>query len=95
VLNATELLEALVLAALEAGRVECEIYAGAIAVQHKEDNSPVTAADHAAEAIILARLAQAAPHIPIVAEEEVAAGRVPKVDADLSPSAAISPSILL
>jgi 3'(2'), 5'-bisphosphate nucleotidase len=82
VLNATELLEALVLAALEAGRVECEIYAGAIAVQHKEDNSPVTAADHAAEAIILARLAQAAPHIPIVAEEEVAAGRVPKVDAE-------------
>ena len=69
----------MVAAAIEAGRAECEIYAGAFQVHHKQDASPVTAADHAAEAIILARLAQIAPGIPIVAEEEVAAGRIPRV----------------
>ena len=42
---------------------------------HKSDLSPVTAADHAAEAIILAGLRSQLPHIPVVAEEEVAAGR--------------------
>src|SRR6185503_1382862 len=69
----------MIAAAVEAGRAECEIYSGAFAVHHKQDASPVTAADHAAEAIILARLAQIAPSIPVVAEEEVSAGRVPKI----------------
>jgi len=46
---------------------------------HKSDLSPVTAADHAAEAIILAGLRSQLPHIPVVAEEEVAAGTVTAV----------------
>ena len=44
----------------------------------KDDGSPVTAADEAAEAIILERLA-AAGATDVVAEEAVAAGRVPQI----------------
>ncbi|MBB2155479.1 3'(2'),5'-bisphosphate nucleotidase CysQ [Gluconacetobacter diazotrophicus] len=40
----------------------------------KSDSSPVTEADHAAEAHILAGLRAAFPHIPVIAEEEAAAG---------------------
>lgn len=39
----------------------------------------MTEADHAAEAVILGRLKEIAPQIPVIAEEEVAAGRVPSV----------------
>jgi 3'(2'), 5'-bisphosphate nucleotidase len=74
-----DLFEAIVAAAVEAGKVVHDIYRGEIDVSHKVDASPVTNADHAAEAIILKRLAEVAPHIPIIAEEEVAAGRVPAV----------------
>ena len=42
----------------------------------KSDQSPVTEADHAAEAIIVAGLRAATPDIPVIAEEEVAAGRL-------------------
>jgi 3'(2'), 5'-bisphosphate nucleotidase len=40
----------------------------------------VTEADRAAELIILAALARAAPGVPVIAEEEVAAGRIPAHD---------------
>ena len=49
-------------------------------VESKHDTSPVTEADRAAELIILAALARAAPGVPVIAEEEVAAGRVPAHD---------------
>jgi 3'(2'), 5'-bisphosphate nucleotidase len=58
------------------------IYRGGFDVTHKADASPVTDADQAAEALILERLRAIAPAIPVVAEEEVAAGRTPKVDAE-------------
>jgi 3'(2'), 5'-bisphosphate nucleotidase len=45
------------------------------AVRAKADATPVTAADLAAEAVILAGLRAAVPEIPVIAEEEVAAGR--------------------
>jgi 3'(2'),5'-bisphosphate nucleotidase len=48
-----------------------------VAHQVKADQSPVSEADTRAEAVILAGLARAFPEIPVVAEEEVAAGRVP------------------
>ncbi len=41
----------------------------------KTDSSPVTEADHAAEAHILRGLRAATPDIPVIAEEEVAAGK--------------------
>ena len=53
------------------------IYAGDLGVRDKADKSPVTDADHAAEAIIVAGLRQLTPDTPVVAEEEMAAGRMP------------------
>jgi 3'(2'), 5'-bisphosphate nucleotidase len=73
------LLQHLLSAAIDAGRAICDIYSRGFEVQRKADTSPVTEADHAAEAIILERLTRAAPGIPVVAEEEVAAGRVPVI----------------
>lgn len=73
-----QLLGALMGAAVEAGCAISDIYSTDFAVQIKSDESPVTAADQAAEAIILKHLAACAPGIPVVAEEEVAAGRIPK-----------------
>jgi len=62
----------------DAGQLILKHYAAGTEARVKDDASPVTAADEEAEALILQRLAQVAPGIPIVAEEEVAAGRVPK-----------------
>ncbi len=73
------LLDFMIAAALEAGRAAHDIFKGDHKLAHKKDNSPVTAADYAAEAIILQRLGEVAAGIPIIAEEEVAAGRVPAV----------------
>ena len=53
------------------------VYATDFSVRDKADASPVTAADEAAEKIILADLATIAPGVPVVAEEAVAAGTVP------------------
>jgi len=69
-------------AALEAGRAANRIYQGEFAVHTKEDDSPVTAADHAAEQIILRHLARCAPQVTVVAEEQCAAGNVPVVGAE-------------
>lgn len=73
------LTEELIATARRAGRAILEVYGSNFAVDHKDDDSPVTAADSAAEAIILADLARLTPHIPVVAEEEAAAGRIPDV----------------
>ena len=45
---------------------------GAASLRHKADGSPVTAADQAAEAVILQDLKRLAPGIPIVSEERSA-----------------------
>lgn len=55
-----------------------ELYETEFAVTVKADSSPVTEADKAAEAVILAGLAELAPGIPTVAEEALAAGAVPQ-----------------
>ncbi|RVP43525.1 3'(2'),5'-bisphosphate nucleotidase CysQ, partial [Sinorhizobium meliloti] len=73
------MLDILETSALAAGQAILEIYRAGPAVTYKADASPVTDADHRAERIILADLAAAFPDIPIVAEEEVAAGRVPDI----------------
>lgn len=71
--------EALARIAVEAGVVIDRFYREGCVVLQKADQSPVTEADRAAEAIILARLREIAPGIPIVAEEEAAAGRIPEI----------------
>jgi 3'(2'), 5'-bisphosphate nucleotidase len=72
-------LERVVEIAREAGAAILEVYGTAFEVQNKSDASPVTAADEKAEALIVPALEALAPGIPIVAEEAVAAGRVPEV----------------
>jgi 3'(2'), 5'-bisphosphate nucleotidase len=76
------LLDAMILAALEAGRAAHDIYHGGFEVHAKADDSPVTAADHLAEEIILRHLARHAPDIPVVAEEQAAGGNIPQVAAE-------------
>jgi 3'(2'), 5'-bisphosphate nucleotidase len=71
------LLPILIETALAAGAEIERIYAEGCEAEVKEDGSPVTIADRHAEAIILERLAAAFPDIPILAEEEAAAGRIP------------------
>ena len=75
------LLPEIVALADRAGMVILDHYQGDVAVRAKADASPVTAADEAAEAVILARLAELTPELPVIAEERVASGHVPDVDA--------------
>lgn len=70
-------LESLLDLADRAGAVVLEHYDGGTEVRTKADRSPVTAADEAAEAVILEGLRGLAPDLPVVAEEAVAAGRIP------------------
>ena len=72
-----QLLDQLAEAAIEAGEAILTVVRRGFEVQSKHDRSPVTEADRAAELIILAALARAAPGVPVIAEEEVAAGRIP------------------
>lgn len=61
------------------GAAILEVYgADDAGVREKADSSPVTEADVRAEAVILAGLAALTPDIPVVAEESVAAGKVPE-----------------
>ncbi|MPY71367.1 MAG: 3'(2'),5'-bisphosphate nucleotidase CysQ [Alphaproteobacteria bacterium] len=60
--------------ALEAGAEIMKYYKGEMGVRRKDDASPVTDADEAAEAIILPALRELTPGIPVVAEEAMSAG---------------------
>ncbi|HEY3848277.1 MAG TPA: 3'(2'),5'-bisphosphate nucleotidase CysQ [Acetobacteraceae bacterium] len=62
--------------ATQAGKAILQVRLSGFDVLRKEDRSPVTAADHAAEAIIVAGLRAATPDIPVIAEEEVSAGHI-------------------
>ena len=66
-------------AALAAGAEIARIYVKGCDAEIKADGSPVTIADRAAERIILDRLAAAFPDIPVLAEEEACAGRIPRL----------------
>jgi 3'(2'), 5'-bisphosphate nucleotidase len=76
-LDEQRLLQDIAEAARAAGEAILEVLRTGFDVEHKHDSSPVTEADRAAELVILAALARAAPQIPVIAEEEVAAGRIP------------------
>lgn len=73
------LAEALLGAVLAAGRVQMDHFASGVAVERKADSSPVTVADRLSEEIILESLAHAAPGVPVIAEEAVAAGQIPDI----------------
>ncbi|HMB76323.1 MAG TPA: 3'(2'),5'-bisphosphate nucleotidase CysQ [Kiloniellaceae bacterium] len=76
-----DLLAVLRLIAERAGKIILAYYAegDAVEVAHKDDQSPVTAADEAAEDFIIEALATLTPDIPVIAEEAVAAGKVPEI----------------
>jgi 3'(2'), 5'-bisphosphate nucleotidase len=65
--------------ARSAGALIMRHYAGDVERRHKADKSPVTAADEEAEDLILRGLREAAPGIPVVAEESAAAGTLPDI----------------
>jgi 3'(2'),5'-bisphosphate nucleotidase len=66
-------------AALAAGEEIERLYVEGCEAEEKLDGSPVTIADRHAELIILERLTRAFPDIPILAEEEACAGRIPEL----------------
>ncbi|MEQ3745975.1 MAG: 3'(2'),5'-bisphosphate nucleotidase CysQ [Henriciella sp.] len=72
--------ETLARIALDAGKLIMDVYATDFDVDRKDDSSPVTEADQKAETLILAALKEADPTLPVIAEEEAAAGNVPEHD---------------
>ena len=77
----SRLVDIMIAAARAAGAEIERIYGAGCATEWKPDGSPVTQADHAAEAIILDQLSRAYRDVPVVAEEEASAGRVPNLAA--------------
>ena len=73
------LLPAIDAAAKEAGEAILDIYRTDFDIEWKSDMSPVTKADVDAETVILDVLRSLTPDIPVIAEEEASAGRMPKV----------------
>ncbi|MGF1874436.1 3'(2'),5'-bisphosphate nucleotidase CysQ [Photobacterium frigidiphilum] len=65
------LLESIYEIALDAGKVIMNHYHSGVHVEEKADHSPVTAADIAANDIIVERLMMLTPDIPILSEESV------------------------
>ncbi|HVJ53178.1 MAG TPA: 3'(2'),5'-bisphosphate nucleotidase CysQ [Aliidongia sp.] len=72
-----ELLARIERAVVEAGAEILAVYASDFAVARKRDASPVTLADGKAEAVILRRLAEATPDIPIISEEQAEENGLP------------------
>ena len=76
--NHDALIAALLPAVRDAARVEMRHFRKGVAIEQKADRSPVTVADREAEVLLLAALSEIAPDVPVVAEEEIAAGVVPR-----------------
>ncbi len=77
-----ELLPAVVEIAERAGQAALAIYRTDFATTRKADGSLVTQADHDAEDVILAALAELTPDIPVISEECAAAGTLPAITGD-------------
>ena len=75
------LLDAAIEAARRAATVILQIYATDFQVRSKDDASPVTLADEAAEAAILETLAQRFPEVPAISEEAASRGGLPSAPA--------------
>jgi 3'(2'), 5'-bisphosphate nucleotidase len=73
------LLPKLVAIADRASAIVLDFYQRGASVTQKADQSPVTEADQAAEAMILEALRELTPSFPVIAEEEVSAGRIPAI----------------
>ncbi|MDB5643525.1 MAG: 3(2),5-bisphosphate nucleotidase [Hyphomicrobiales bacterium] len=69
-------------AAVAAGRLIMDVYHRDFAMRAKADASPVCEADEGSEYLIIERLQEACPAIPVVAEESFSRGVVPQVGGD-------------
>ncbi|MGA1079673.1 MAG: 3'(2'),5'-bisphosphate nucleotidase CysQ [Steroidobacteraceae bacterium] len=67
--SAETLLEPVRLLCREAGRAIMEVYASPFAIEHKEDNSPLTEADLRSHHILEAGLKALLPEVPVLSEE--------------------------
>lgn len=67
-----ELRDAVIVVAQQAGDAILKVYDTAFSVELKSDHSPLTAADTAANAVILEALAMLTPDVPILSEEHAA-----------------------
>jgi 3'(2'), 5'-bisphosphate nucleotidase len=76
------LARALIPVAQSAGAAIMRHYQAGVATEYKDNLSPVTAADRDAEAIILEALGKILPGVPVVAEEEASAGRIPSTGSE-------------
>ena len=74
-----DLLDRVIPIARAAGAIVMEVYATEFKVEGKGDASPVTEADHRAEALVLPALARITPGLQVVSEEAASAGRIPVV----------------
>jgi 3'(2'), 5'-bisphosphate nucleotidase len=72
------LLPEVVAIARRAGAAIMPFFQGVYATAHKEDRTPVTDADHAADALLKPALAALLPGVPVVTEESVAAAPAPE-----------------
>lgn len=72
---------ALIPVMLEVARLQMRVRSEGLDVMRKSDCSPVTKADQHSEALLLAALRAIAPGIPVIAEEEVSARRIPELTA--------------
>ncbi|WP_207478238.1 3'(2'),5'-bisphosphate nucleotidase CysQ [Arenibaculum pallidiluteum] len=68
--------------AREAGQIVLRYYLDGIPSELKADGSPVTTADHAAEGVIMPALHHLTPDIPVISEENHAAGLSAAVKSD-------------
>jgi len=75
-----DLLDRIIPIARAAGAIVMEVYATEFKVGAKGDASPVTEADHRAEALILPALARVTPGLQVVSEEAACAGAIPVID---------------
>ncbi len=80
--SCVELLPHVVVIARRAGAAIMPYFRGAYATAHKDDRSPVTDADHAADALIKPALAALLPGVAVVTEESVAAAPAPETLAE-------------
>ena len=72
----SELLKELFPVMREAGQAIMKVYNAGFSSQLKDDGSPVTLADEAAEKIILAGLKAVAPNVTIISEENAASHKL-------------------
>lgn len=75
-----DMIDALVSCALRAGRAAMDVYERDFVVETKDDKSPVTEADRAAERVILDGLQSIAPDVQVISEESADPERIDSVD---------------